>query len=148
MTHAADFLALSELLTAEPSLDAAIADAYRLRLTGTFPADLPRLIDAYREAAAQADPAAALQAALDADTALARAAKEAIAVWYTSEFTRPDNRTDPPDTPGHYRAGLIWKVIKAHPISAAPEPPAPSGYGYWTQHPEARTQTWTPSTTS
>ncbi|MFE9599913.1 sugar dehydrogenase complex small subunit [Streptomyces hokutonensis] len=135
MTPAAEFLALSQLLTAEPALDPAIADAYRARLTGAFPSDLPRLLDAYVQAAAQADPAAALQAALDADTALARVARETIAVWFTSEFTRADGKTDPPDTAEHYRSGLIWQVIKAHPIAAAPVPPAPSGYGYWTEHP-------------
>jgi hypothetical protein len=48
MTHAADFRALFELLTGEAPVDAGIADAYRQRLTGAFPADLGRLIDAYR----------------------------------------------------------------------------------------------------
>ncbi|MEV0415836.1 hypothetical protein AB0I68_34980 [Streptomyces sp. NPDC050448] len=41
MTHAADFLALSELLTAEPILDPAMADAYRQRLTSAFPPACP-----------------------------------------------------------------------------------------------------------
>lgn len=63
MTRVAELLALSQLLTAEPALDPAIADAYRTPLTGTFPSDLPRLLDAYVQAAAQADPAAALQTA-------------------------------------------------------------------------------------
>lgn len=135
MTDTADFLALSELLTGEPQLDPALADAYQQRLTTVFAADLPRLISAYRSASATDDPAATLQAAMDADTALARVARETITVWYTAQFTRPDNTVDPPATPGQYRAGLVWKVIQAHPVSAAPTPPAPSGYGYWTQHP-------------
>ncbi|MBL1097676.1 sugar dehydrogenase complex small subunit [Streptomyces coffeae] len=132
MTHAADFRALSELLTGEPSLNQALADAYRQRLSQAYPADLPRLIDAYRAASGQSDPAVALRAALDADTALARAARETLAVWYTSQFTRPDGTLDAPDTPRHYQESLVWKVIQAHPLSAAP---IPGGYGYWTQHP-------------
>lgn len=135
MTDAADFLALSKLLTGEPALDPALAEAYRQRLTAAFATDLPRLINAYRSASTAADPATALQASMDADTALARVARETITVWYTAQFAKPDNTMDPPATPDQYRAGLVWKVIQAHPISAAPTPPAPSGYGYWTQHP-------------
>lgn len=135
MTDDADFLALSELLTAEPGLDPATGTAYLRRLTAAFPADLPRLLAAFREAAGQADPAAGLRTRLDADPGLARAARETITIWFTAGFTRPDDRPDAPDTPEHYRSGLIWKVIKAHPIAAAPQPPEPSGYGYWIQHP-------------
>ncbi|QTE02471.1 hypothetical protein [Streptomyces cyanogenus] len=36
MTDTVDFLALSELLTGEPTLDPAPADAYRQRLTTAF----------------------------------------------------------------------------------------------------------------
>ncbi|MHB9856859.1 hypothetical protein [Streptomyces sp. YIM S03343] len=50
MARAAEFLALSQPLTAEPALDPAIADAYRARLTGAFPTDLLRLLDAYVQA--------------------------------------------------------------------------------------------------
>ncbi|MCY0929454.1 sugar dehydrogenase complex small subunit [Streptomyces sp. H27-H1] len=132
MTDSADFVALSELLIGEPSLDTSLADAYRGRLTGAYPADLPRLLDAYRAAATQPDPAAALTAALNADTALARVCRETITVWYTAQFTRPDGSQDAPGTPAQYRSGLVWQVIQAHPISAAP---VPGGYGSWSQHP-------------
>ncbi|MFI0990421.1 sugar dehydrogenase complex small subunit [Streptomyces exfoliatus] len=132
MTHAADFRALSELLTGEQPLDQATADAHRERLARHFPADVDRLIDAYRAAVGQPDPGAALFTAVNADPALARLARETLAIWYTAQFTRPDNTQDAPDTPSRYRAGLVWKVISAHPLSAAP---VPGGYGYWTQHP-------------
>ncbi|SEE09396.1 sugar dehydrogenase complex small subunit [Streptomyces sp. TLI_105] len=131
MTHAADFPALSELLTGESSLDQALADAYRERLHRAYPADLDRLIDAWRTAATQPDPGQALAAALDADTALARVAKETIMVWFTAQFKRPDETQDPPGTPEQYRAGLVWQVIRAHPLSAAPT----GGYGYWAYQP-------------
>ncbi|WP_443065106.1 sugar dehydrogenase complex small subunit [Streptomyces sp. NBC_00576] len=130
-----DFLALSELLTGEPSLDAALADAYQQRLARACPAALPGLIAAYRTADAAPDSAAALQAALDADAALARVARETIAVWYTAQFARPDDTQDPPESPAQYRADLVWKVIQTHPVSATPVPPSPNGYGYWTHHP-------------
>ncbi|MHB9863451.1 hypothetical protein [Streptomyces sp. YIM S03343] len=115
-------------------MDAQRANDYRLRLTAAFPADVPRLIAAYRTAASQADPGKALVDAVNADPALARVTRETIAVWYTAQFTRPDGKPDAPGTPAQYQDGLIWPVIKAHP-PAAPQPPAPSGYGYWTDHP-------------
>jgi len=133
METTTDFQALSELLTGEPHLKKKLADAYERRLTAAYPADLPRLIDAYRAADAEPDTAGALQSALDGDAALARVARETIAVWYTAQFARPDDTQDPPETPAQYRAGLIWKVIKAHPISATPA--SSNGYGYWTHHP-------------
>lgn len=105
MTHPADFRALSELLTGEHPLDPALADAHRERLALAFPTD----INTYRDAAAQADPAS-LRAALNAATALARAARETIAIWYTAQFTRPDNTQDAPDTPQHYRSGLVLET--------------------------------------
>ncbi|QTE02470.1 hypothetical protein [Streptomyces cyanogenus] len=39
---------------------------------------------------------------MDADTALARVARETITVWHTAQFKRPDNTVDPPATPGQY----------------------------------------------
>ncbi|MFJ4778014.1 sugar dehydrogenase complex small subunit [Streptomyces sp. NPDC088762] len=132
MTDADDFRALSELLTGEQGLEPTLAEAYRTRLAAAFPADLPHLLDAYRAAATAAVPATALHATLDGDPALARAARETMAIWFTAQFTRPNGSQDPPDTPAHYRAGLVWQVIRAHPLSAAP---VPGGYGYWSQHP-------------
>ncbi|AUY53431.1 sugar dehydrogenase complex small subunit [Streptomyces sp. CB01881] len=135
MTDATDFLALSELLTGEPALDGVLAEEYRDRLAAAYPADLPKLLDAYRAAVTQGNPLGALTAAVNADPKLARVTRETVTVWYTAQFTRPDDKPDPPATPQQYRAGLIWQVIQAHPTATAPMPPAPSGYGYWTQHP-------------
>ncbi|MCG6495522.1 sorbitol dehydrogenase family protein [Kitasatospora sp. A2-31] len=135
-TDATDFLDLTRLLTAEPAPDPAIGEAYRQRLASAFPHDLPRLLDAHRKAVTQPDPAAALQSALDADSGLARVARETIAIWFTAEFTRPDGAIDPPGSAEQYQSGLIWQVIRAHPISHAPELPPPlGGYGYWARHP-------------
>ncbi|EST35076.1 sugar dehydrogenase complex small subunit [Streptomyces roseochromogenus] len=135
MSDATDFRALSELLTGEGRLNAQRADDYRVRLTAAFPADVPRLLDAYRTVTSQDDPGKALVDAVNADPALARLTRETITVWYTAQFTRPDGKPDAPGTPAQYQDGLIWRVIEAHPPSFAPQPPAPSGYGYWTDHP-------------
>ncbi|MFE5714445.1 sugar dehydrogenase complex small subunit [Streptomyces sp. NPDC056501] len=132
MTHAADFRALSELLTGETPLEQATADAHRTRLEAHYPAALTRLVDAYRTASGQPDPGAALFAAVNADPELARIARETLAIWYTAQFTRPDNTQAGPDTPARYRGALVWQAISAHPLSAAP---TPGGYGYWAQHP-------------
>jgi hypothetical protein len=132
MTHAADFRALSELLTGESPLDQSVADAHRARLETHYATALSRLIDAYRAASSQPDPGAALFTAVNSDPELARIARETLAIWYTAQFTRPDNTQVGPESPARYREGLVWQVIKAHPISAAP---VPGGYGYWAQHP-------------
>ncbi|MER5726950.1 hypothetical protein ABT084_01125 [Streptomyces sp. NPDC002138] len=132
MSDAADFRALSELLTGEAGLDQAAADVNRNRLAVHYPTALPRLIDAYRTAVGLPDPGAALFTAVNADAELARVARETLAIWYTAQFTKPDNTQVGPDSPAHYRAGLVWQVIQAHPLSA---PPVPGGYGSWTQHP-------------
>ncbi|MFD3839813.1 sugar dehydrogenase complex small subunit [Streptomyces sp. NPDC058642] len=132
MTHAADFRVLSELLTGQTPLDQAAADAHRTRLETHYPAAVARLIDTYRTVSAEIDPAAALFAAVNADPELARIARETLAIWYSAQFTRPDNTQAGPETPARYRDALIWQVIRAHPLSAAP---VPGGYGYWAQHP-------------
>ncbi|MEU7297045.1 sugar dehydrogenase complex small subunit [Streptomyces exfoliatus] len=132
MTHAADFRALSELLTGESPLDQSAADTHRTRLETHYATALSRLIDAYRAASSQPDPGAALFTAVNSDPELARIARETLAIWYTAQFTRPDNTQAGPESPARYREGLVWQVIKAHPISAAP---VPGGYGYWAQHP-------------
>ncbi|MFF4265056.1 sugar dehydrogenase complex small subunit [Streptomyces virginiae] len=132
MTDATDFRALSELLTGEPSLDQATADAHRTHLAAHYPAALPRLIEAYRTASGQPDPGGALFAAVNAAPELARIARETLAIWYTAQFTRPDNTQAGPAAPGLYRGGLVWRAIRAYPISAAP---TPGTYGHWAQHP-------------
>ncbi|MET8541221.1 sugar dehydrogenase complex small subunit [Kitasatospora sp. NPDC004799] len=135
MTDATDFLALSELLTGETDLDEQLAEAYRGRLSTAYPQDLPALLTAYRAAVAQGNPLGALTSAVNADPKLARITRETVTVWYTAQFLKPDDTPDAPATPQQYQAGLIWQVIKAHPLATAPVPPAASGYGYWTQHP-------------
>ncbi|WP_225800253.1 sorbitol dehydrogenase family protein [Streptomyces sp. NK15101] len=132
MTPAADFRALSELLTGETPLDQATADAHRTRLEAHYAAALTRLIDTYRSVSGEPDPGAALFAAVNADPELARVARETLAIWYTAQFARPDNTQVGPETPARYREGLVWRVIQAHPLSAAP---VPGGYGYWARHP-------------
>lgn len=132
MTHAADFRALSELLTGQTPLDQATADAHRARLEAHYPAAVTRLIDTYLTVSGEANPGAALFAAVNADPELARIARETLAIWYSGQFTRPDNTQAGPETPARYREALVWQVIRAHPLSAAP---VPGGYGYWAQHP-------------
>ncbi|WBO69534.1 hypothetical protein [Streptomyces camelliae] len=99
MTTADDFRAVSELLTGECPLGAQLSDAYQQRLKAAYPADLTGLIDACRAATGQTDPAAALPERLDVDPALARVARETIALWYTSQFTRPDGTLHTPGSP-------------------------------------------------
>ncbi|MFF2956691.1 sugar dehydrogenase complex small subunit [Kitasatospora sp. NPDC057965] len=135
MSDATDFLALSELLTGEASLDATRSDEYLQRLTAAFPADVPRLLDAYRTAAGQPDPATALVDAVNADPALARITRETVTVWYLAQFSRPDGKPDTPTTAAQYQDGLLWRVIKAKAPGTTPQPPSPDGYGYWTKQP-------------
>ncbi|MFD0403756.1 sugar dehydrogenase complex small subunit [Kitasatospora sp. NPDC127116] len=135
MPPTADFRGLSEHLTGTAPLDARLSDAFQQRVLAAYPADLPRLLAAWTAATGAPDPGKALQDALDADAALALTARAVITVWYTGLFPHPDETPDPPGTSAQWRSGLIWSVIEAHPGSAAPQPPRPSGYGHWTQHP-------------
>jgi len=122
------FLGLSRLLTGE-ELNEQLATEYHDRLHAQYPDQLAGLVQAYSEVAAEPDVAARLRERLDADPPLATMAKETIKIWFTSQFARPDGKTDAgPAT--HWKAGLLWRVIHAPVPATGPYP-----YGFWADPP-------------
>ena len=126
MSQADDFLALSQLLTGEESLDREVSDAYLGRIESAYPAALPPLLTTFRDLEGTPDLGDALMTELEQHQDQAEVARQVVTVWYTSQFTKPDKSTDPPGDLNQYRSALLWKVIRAHPpaVSAGP-------YGYW-----------------
>jgi len=131
MSATAQFLALSSVLTGEEELDAAVGESFRVRLDSSYQQDLAALLQAFDGIADSQDVAGELQTLLDEKLGMARVAKELITVWYTSQFTRLDGTTDAPKSPDEYQAGVLWKVIRAHPPAVSSGP-----YGYWAEHPD------------
>ena len=137
------FMELSALLTGlykiiDPSdkqLNESTADEYLRRLTGEFSAPLPKLLDAYQRLAS-ADPKPAIDDALlgklksepeFADPDVVSVAKQIVNIWYFSQFNTPAGTTV---DGGLYERGLVWPLIKAHPIGYSNQP-----FGYWTNKP-------------
>jgi hypothetical protein len=126
----ATFLGLSRLLTGEEHLDEQLATEYHDRLHAQYPAPLDGLVQAFSEVSNDPDVSASLRQRLDADASVAVMARETIKIWFTSQFTRPDGRTDTGPAK-HWNASLLWKVIHAPVPATGPYP-----YGFWADSPE------------
>ena len=116
-------------------LNASTADEYLRRLMGEFPEALPKLLTAYERLASVApkpDIDDALLTKLKAEPEFAEAdvafvAKQIVNIWYFSQFsTSSGSMVDG----GLYERGLVWPLIKAHPIGYSNQP-----FGYWTNKP-------------
>ena len=137
------FMELSALLTGvykiidptDKQLNESTADEYLRRLTGEFPELLPKLLDAY-ERLASAVPKPDIDDALltkvqaepeFAEPDVAFVAKHIVNIWYFSQFNTTTGTTV---DGGLYERGLVWPLIKAHPIGYSNQP-----FGYWTKKP-------------
>jgi len=140
------FLELSALLTGhynlvndpeDKALAMPVADEYRRQLMAVFSARLPPLLEAYK-ILASATPKPPID-----DTLLQKlrttqefkdhelVAKQIVNIWYFSQFKAADDPAAPfLDGGGFYPEGLVWPLIKAHPIGFSHQP-----HGYWTQKP-------------
>ena len=135
------FVKLSALLTGQKSiledeeLNKPIADEYRRRLMAVFSTRLPPLLEAYKKLAAAPPPPTydALLAALQATPEFKDhelVAKQIVNIWYFSQFKAVDDPAAPFLDGGFYEEGLVWPLIKAHPIGFSHLP-----HGYWTHRP-------------
>lgn len=129
------FIDLSRGLTGEEDLDLELAEEYEHRIRDHFGDLLDRFDDEYRkfQPPGSADREPAVQAALDQDPKFHSLAREIIRLWYTGQFSAPHPFNDPdlPREVEHYRKGLLWRVIKAHPPGFTN-----SGYGAWAKLPD------------
>jgi hypothetical protein len=144
MDQRSAFMELSALLTGvygiasdsqNKPLNESTADEYLRRLTGVFPGPLPKLLAVY-ERLASILPKPAIDDALlgklkaepeFADPDVVLVAKQIVNIWYFSQFNTPSGSMV---DGGLYERGLIWPLIKAHPIGYSDQP-----FGYWTKKP-------------
>lgn len=116
-------------------LNESTADEYIRRLMGEFPVGLPKLLAAYdRLASAVPKPAIdddllqKLKAEPEfTDRDVLFVVKQIVNIWYFSQFNTPSGSTA---DGGFYERGLVWSIIKAHPIGYSNLP-----FGYWTKKP-------------
>lgn len=142
-SQTAAFMELSALLTGvyrivndpeDKQLNQSTADEYLRRLKGEFPA-LQKLLGAYEGLAATVPKPAiddqllsSLKATAEfADPEVVFVAKQIVNVWYFSQFNTASGATV---DGGFYERGLVWSIIKAHPIGYSDQP-----FGYWTTKP-------------
>ena len=119
----------------DKQLNQSTADEYLRRLKGEFPGPLQKLVLAY-EGLASVVPKPAIDDQLlntlkgtpeFADPDVVFVAKQIVNVWYFSQFnTASGSMVDG----GFYERGLVWSIIKAHPIGYSDQP-----FGYWTKKP-------------
>ena len=121
----------------EKQLNESTADEYLRRLTGVFPEPLPKLLAAYERLASIVPKPAIDDALLEklkaepefADPDVLLVAKQIVNIWYFSQFNTPGGSMV---DGGLYERGLVWPLIKAHPIGYSDQP-----FGYWTKKPES-----------
>jgi len=105
----------------DKQLNESTADEYLRRLTGEFPELLPKLLDAYERLASavpKPDIDDALLTKVQAEPEFAEAdvafvAKQIVNIWYFSQFSTPSGSMI---DGGLYERGLVWPLIKPHPI--------------------------------
>jgi hypothetical protein len=145
MDDSTAFMELSALLTGhynivndpeDKALSTPIADEYRRRLMAVFSARLPPLLEAYKTLAS-ATPKPTIDDALLQKLQATQefkdhelVAKQIVNIWYFSQYKAVDDPAAPLLDGGFYEEGLVWPLIKAHPIGFSHQP-----HGYWTQKP-------------
>jgi hypothetical protein len=132
MTALDRFLRLSEILTGEARLDRTLAGEYLARLQTAYPQEMKDLLLAFGAIANDPYPVFEVKRRIVDDKKFSAMAQEITATWYTSEFLAADGKTAVVGTQAQFNAGLLWKVIKAHPPAHSTQ-----SYGYWTKPPRA-----------
>jgi len=123
------FLALSRILTGEPSLDQVLAAQYLQRLKDKYAIPMQNILAAFGKIAADEHAAFEVKRRIIADSSLQPLAQQMINIWYTSEFVGPDGKPNA-GTRDQYYHGLLWKVILAHAPTDSKQ-----DYGYWATPP-------------
>ena len=144
MDERTTFMELSALLTGlykivndpeDKQLNESTADEYVRRLKGVFPGPLPKLLAAYARLASIVPKPAIDDVLLEklkaepefADPEVLFVAKQIVNIWYFSQFNTPSGSMV---DGGLYERGLVWPLIKAHPIGYSDQ-----AFGYWTKKP-------------
>ena len=127
------FLELSKLLTGIKELDEDLANEYYHQyLQQKFGIDLDELMGIYRKVAAEPRPIEALVERIKDNSQLLHVAKQIVRIWYISQFKESfDPAVETQIYAGHWKNGLLWDIIKAHPPAYSDQP-----HGYWADPPE------------
>jgi hypothetical protein len=138
------FIELSALLTGMYTIidpvnkqqNESTADEYMRKLTGEFPSALPRLLSTYERLSSivpKPDINDQLLGKLKVEPEFAESevllvARQIVNIWYFSQFnTASGAMVDG----GFYERGLVWPLVKAHPIGYSDQP-----FGYWAKEPK------------
>jgi hypothetical protein len=130
MVDTAAFRKLSQAITGFDNLDQTIADAYAARIAEAFPTPLADLMAAFAPVSGSPDLEAAVTKILTDNPKLVPMTRQIAEIWYTSQFTRDDGSSDPPQTEEQFKYGLLWKAIGAVAPAYSDRP-----YGYWKDKP-------------
>ena len=123
-----DFLKLSCVLTGEKKLDGARGERFRVRLTVHYGDLLTSFVNAFK--ALPNSKESDVRALLEREPQYNVVARAIVWVWYTGQFKTAYELDDAPQTPDEYAAGLLWKVIRAHPPGFKA-----GGFGSWAKQP-------------
>ena len=126
------FLSLSQVLTGENALDAALSKQYFERLAAVYPNELKTILPQFANLPGHDLPTEFKTNILNiAAPDLIRLIKQIINVWFTASFFMPDEKTSlPPTTIDQYQGQLMYPIIKA-PVRAFSD----LDYGYWKNKP-------------
>jgi Membrane bound FAD containing D-sorbitol dehydrogenase len=126
------FLSLSQVLTGENALDAALSKQYFERLAAVYPNELQTLLPQFAKLPGHDVPTEFKTIILNAATPeVIRLIKQIINVWFTASFFMPDDKTSmPPTTIEQYKGQLVYPLIKA-PVRSYSD----LDYGYWKNKP-------------
>ena len=133
------FVGLSKMLTGVDTLQRQLADEYYHEyLQQTFGVYLDELIGIYREVTKEPKALDLFLQRINNYTDqkhkenLLHVARQIVRIWYISQFkesSEPSINTE--IYAGHWREGILWNVIKAHPPAYSTQE-----HGYWKYKPE------------
>ena len=129
------FFSLSQLLTGENALDAALSKQYFERLAAVYPNELQTLLQSFSVLPGHDLPNEFKTQILNsANEFVLHLIKQIVNVWFTASFFKPkpdDKVSMPPTTVEQYQGQLMYPIIKA-PVRAYSD----LDYGYWKNKPE------------
>ncbi len=129
------FLSLSQILTGENALDAALSKQYFERLAAVYSNELQTLLQSFSALPGHDLPNEFKTQILNmANEQVAHLIKQTVNIWFTASFFKPkpeDKVSLPPTTIEQYKGQLMYPIIKA-PVRAYSD----LDYGYWKNKPE------------
>jgi hypothetical protein len=127
------FLKISQELTGLTNLDRDLANDYYHILEMKFNIYIDELLGIYKQVEGQPDSLNQLISRIENNVLVLHVAKQIARIWYVSQFRDTDPASKVQLYGGHWKEGLLWKVIRAHPPAYTNHP---DELGYWKFHPD------------